>query len=1017
MKKTRKILSVALCLTMLLCIIPLGAFTVSAEQDGDYTYSVENGNATITKYNGSGGDITIPSTLGGYPVTIIGDFAFYQRDITSITIPDSVISIGDSAFYNRSGLKSITIPNSVTNIGSDAFGYCYNLTSVTIGNSVTSIGNYAFRGCNSLKDVNITDLSAWCKITFDDTSSNPLYYAHKLYLNNKLITNLVIPNDVTSIKNSVFSGYSSLTSITIPDSVISIGESAFEGCSSLTSINIPDGVTSIGKSAFEGCSSLTSITIPKGVTSIRDDVFYECSSLASLTIPDSVISIGDYALYCCSSLISIIIPNSVTSIGGYAFYNCARLTSITIPDSVISIGDMAFYGCSSLTGINIDDKNNNYSSLDGVLFNKDKTELICCPMCKSGNYTIPDNVIRIFDGAFYGCSSLTGINLPNSVANIGLYAFYGTAYYNDESNWENGVLYIDNCLVSAKSNILGECIIKYSTRIIADGAFYGCGSLTNVKIPDGVINIGTGAFYGCSSLTSITIPDGVTSIGDMVFYECRSLASVTIPDSVTSIGNEAFYNCSSLTSLNLPNSVTSIGSYAFYFCSALTSINLPNSVTSIGNAMFYCCNSLKNVNIPNNVTSIGDRAFYNCTVLTSITIPSSVISIGNEAFSGCDKLVEIINHSSFDNNFFKDYALEVHSENESKIVNKDGFLFYTYDNVNYLLGYNGTETDLILPENYNGKNYQIYKYAFYEFLGKTPLFETHKLKSVTIGDNVTSIGNGAFSGCSSLANVTVGNGVTSIGNGAFYGCSNLTSITIGNSVKDIGWAFELCFKLVEIINHSSLNITEGSYDYGDIGRYALEVHKGNESKIVNKDGFLFYTYDNVNYLLGYTGTETDLILPENYNGENYQIYDYAFYENITITSIIIPDSVTSIGQSAFDDCSNLTSVIISDSVISMGWSVFYGCDNLTIYCHENSYAMNYAIENGIKYLFMVLGDPSGDGVIDADDLIYFRKALLLGNNSFDERLDVTGDGKFNLADLVRIKKHLANNSIPLGKTE
>ena len=293
-----------------------------------------------------------------------------RNKATSVTIPDSITTIGEYAFSDCS-LTSVTIPDSVTSIGDYAFCNCDSLTSITIPDSVTLIGNYAFWCCYSLTSVYITDIAAWCKISFGGTSSNPLSCAGNLYLNNELVTDLIIHDSVTSIGDYAFWYCDSLTSVTIPDSVKSIGSEAFLYCDSLTSVTIGKGVTSIGKNAFSGCtgelivncnipsastdeygafrgSKFTQVTIGDSVTSIGDRAFYGCKSLTSITIPDSVTSIGYGAFDSCSSLESVTIPDSVTSIGGWAFANCYLLTSVTIPDSVTSIGNYAFYLCLSL---------------------------------------------------------------------------------------------------------------------------------------------------------------------------------------------------------------------------------------------------------------------------------------------------------------------------------------------------------------------------------------------------------------------------------------------------------------------------------------------------------------------------------------------------------------------------------------------------------------------------------------------------------------------------------------------
>ena len=350
------------------------------------------------------------------------------------------------------------------------------------------------------------------------------------------------------------------------------------------------------------------------VMSIGDYAFGRCTSLKNITIPDSVTSIGNNTFFSCDSLTSITIPDSVTSIGDGAFGECSSLTSIAIPNSVTIIGYGAFRSCVSLTNIDVSENNTLYSSENGVLFNKDKTELLQYPAGKTdGTYNVPDTVISIGDYAFYGCDYLANIEIPNSVTIIGDDTFCGCTS-------------------------LTSITIPDSVTSIGDGAFGGCSSLTSIAIPNSVTSIGDGAFGGCTSLTSITIPDGVTRIGTVTFHFCESLTSVEIPSSVTSIEYRAFSGCTSLTSITIPDRVTSIGEEAFASCYSLASMEIPDSVTSIENRAFMFCESFKSITIPDSVTSIGEYVFLDCTSLESVTILDSVMYIGEDAFLGCGAL-------------------------------------------------------------------------------------------------------------------------------------------------------------------------------------------------------------------------------------------------------------------------------------------------------------------------------------------------------------------------------------------
>lgn len=542
--------------------------------------------------------VTLPEGL-----TCIEPWAFNGcQGLSSVIIPGNVTDIYNSAFAGCSNLTSITIPSSVTHIYEYAFSNCSNLTTIAIPNSVTQIGDKAFNGCFNLTSVHITDLAAWCNISFGIYESNPLSLAHHLFLNNEEIKDLVIPDGITEIKSYAFKDCSGLNSVTIPNSVTTISDFAFNGCSGITSLNISDNVVTIGNGAFNGCSGLSSVTIPHGVTTIGSGAFAGCSNLTSLTI-----------------------PNSVTSIDNIAFMGCKGLTSVTIPSSVNAVGEWAFIDCTGLTSV-----------------------------------VIQDGVASIGDEAFIRCSNLTSVSIPNSVRFLGKNAFSETKWYDNQSE---GLIYLGNYVYGHKGTMSGvtNIEIKKGTLGIAADAFAECRDLISVTIPDGVIFIGDGAFRSCSKLASVVIPNSVTILGEGVFKYCYELTSAQLSNSLTSISKELFYDCSKLSSsMVIPDGVTSIGEFAFYQCGLMSSVNIPDGVTTIGNYAFSGCLSLTSIDIPNNVREIGDGAFNSLsgvtsltiptsiTVLeksvfgymgiTSLTIPSNITSIKEIAFSGCKNL-------------------------------------------------------------------------------------------------------------------------------------------------------------------------------------------------------------------------------------------------------------------------------------------------------------------------------------------------------------------------------------------
>lgn len=403
-------------------LVLLVSANVYAATDGIYTYYIHNNTAIITDCSTTlSGDIVIPDKLGNYPVT----------------------SIDTGAFSGCSSLTGVTIPEGVTTIGSSAFKNCSSLTAITMPDTIKNVDNAAFEGCKNLVKVNITDVKNWCEIAFFDVSSNPLYYAKNLYVNNNLITDLVIPEGVSSIPYATFYNCTGFESVTFPDSLTSVGQMAFYGCTNIskvhtndignwceidfydvtanplfyanklylngnpvTNVIIPDGTTKIGSCAFARCYDIKNLTIPDSVTSIGTGAFNRCTGLTEVIIPDFLTRIGSSAFYGCTSLENVIIGNHVESIGDSAFYNCSELADVTVPDSVVSVGGSAFNNCTSLKSVVL---GNGVKSIGSYAFSG----------CSNLEKLVLGNSVESIEAyAFSDCASLNGITFPDSVKTV-----------------------------------------------------------------------------------------------------------------------------------------------------------------------------------------------------------------------------------------------------------------------------------------------------------------------------------------------------------------------------------------------------------------------------------------------------------------------------------------------------------------------------------------------------------------------------------------------------------------------
>ena len=796
-----------------------------------------------------------------------------------------------SPVYNNWNVKKVVIEDGVTSIGNVAFFCCGSLTSITIPDSVTSIGAYAFYGCRSL------------------------------------------------------------TSITIPDSVTSIEEAMFFDCKSLTSITIPDGVTSIGMTAFYGCRSLTNITIPDSITSIGNEALYNCSSLKTISLScKSSLKRSDFGeqadLVSASHTLKKTEAKAATCTenGNKEYWTCEHCgkyflsddtnsetaTAVELSETILPAlnhknaiirdaseptetspgysGDLYCPDCDkvlekgytywvedNLTWKLYEDGTLNISG-KGAMKNYDREGDNPSPVYNNlsvKKVVIEDGVTSIGDAAFYDCNNLTSITIPDSVTSIG------------------------------------------------NAAFSFCSSLTSITIPDGVTSIGNSAFSNCNILTSITIPNSVTSIGAYAFSYCSSLTSITIPNSVTSIGDAAFSYCINLTSITIPDGVTSIGDAAFSNCISLTSITIPDSVTSIGAYAFSNCWDLTSITIPDSVTSIGKSAFYKCSSLTAISL-SCKSSLKKSDFGEQADLVSYTNQHTLTKTeakaatctekgnkeywtceHCKKYFLSDDTNPETaKAVEQSEFIIPALNHKNAIIqnaseptetapGYSGDrycpDCDTVFEKghtywNEDNLTWKLYEDGTLNISGKGAMKDYNSddnpspasqkkdsVKKVVIEDGVTSIGDSAFSYCSSLTNITIPDSVTSIGDSAFSGCWDLTSITIPDSITTIGEsAFSGCSGLTSITIPNSVT---------SIGAYAFSGCR----------------------------SLTSITIPDSVTSIGNSSFSYC----ISLTSITIPNSVTSIGTYAFSNCWYLTSITIPDSVTSIGKSAFYKCSSLT----------------------------------------------------------------------------------------
>ena len=832
-----------------------------------------------------------------FPVTRIGDNGFkpygnssYHSRLRSVSIPNTVTTIGASAFENCMGLVDITIPNSVTTIGSYAFNNCIGLLGITIPNSVTTIGNYAFSKLTKILGVTIPN-------SVETMGDRAFSNCSKLS-----VVTFEEGCKLTALNSYIFSS-TALTSIDIPNSVTSIGSYAFQSCSSLASINIPNSVTSIGSYAFSSCSSLASINIPNSVTSIGSNAFQSCKALTNIEIPNSVTSIGSYAFSSCSSLESFIIPENITSLNNGTFSGCSKLTTITVPKNVTWIGYAVFKDCTALTTIIFENNSQLATIADDDNYNNN-------------------------GGSFQNCKSLKNINLPNTLTYIGRYAFSSCTSLN----------HID---------------IPNSVTDIATGAFKSSG-LVDIEIPSGVISLGWNVFESCSKLENVSIPTSVTSIPQYAFSSCTSLTNIDIPNSVTSIGSYAFQSCKALTNIEIPNSVTSIESNAFNSCTALTNIDIPNSVTSIKVNAFIYCSKLESVYIANGVKTIESNVFRDCIALKDVTLPSSLTSLGEYAFNGCGLIERFrcfaMTPPSNKANIFtaltdvmqiqvlesalatyqattpwKNYTLLAFPDlGSSTIMNfGDYALEFVVTNLERSQCSVRCSTLPTVPTTINIPGEIIINGITFDVatIEDNAFANCTYITGVNIDNGVKTIGQSAFNGCNAITNVILPESVETIGKSAFANCSNLTGVSLPSSIKNIGEeSFSNCRKLASL-ECRAVKVPTTAYNAFNYVPTALSVQVPESSINLYKNAYPWKLYN----IMPLSGVGTSLVISYDEYSLKYTITSMQPAECEVVCSnkpskaatVTIPStvtiggniySVTSLGNNAFANATNISGI-------------------------------------------------------------------------------------------------------------
>ncbi len=915
-------------------------------------------------------------------VTTVGSCAFYgMRGIEDITFPGSIRIIGGSAFSGCEGLEYITIPYGTGSIGYYAFSGCKNLKSAVVPSSVSIIESGAFSDCAALK-------SFTC-------SSQLKEIGYGVFKNCESLESAGFAGGIPNVPASLFENCGELKSAAIRDGAGSIGSYAFFNCGKLERLTVPASVTEVSESAFQGCAALTDagptgggfdyefgwkeeipanafrhtgirkIDIPDSVTSIGRGAF-AASGLTGVPLPPSLKLIEKETFRECEALTEVTIPEGVESIGESAFSGCAGLKHITVPGSVTDVGKDAFSGCTAFTSAG--PAGGGYDFEFGW---RDTVPYRACEGCTGlTEVVIPAPVRAIGSAAFPAGETLTHVVLPGTIERLGISynSFYGCTSLttagplgsgcNVEYAWTeelprdtlSSFEYLTKVILDGFGTVtylalegmtqLTEVTVGESVSAIKGEAFKNCAQLTLVRLPDSLMSLGKGAFEGCPAITTAGPAGSGCSlelgwkekIPDDVFRGCDYLESVIIPEGVKAIGSGAFGGCGNMAVAVLPGSLRDIGSSAFSRCKALEHIKMPEGLEAIEAAAFAGA-GLKEVTVPEGVEVIAASTFSGCAALEKAVLPASLTSIEISAFSGCPITSAgpagsgcgiiygwsgAVPDKAFYNVAFLDRIV---LPKDLRSIGAEAFY-----------GNKALET-IELPEGL-------------EEIGRAAFFMCTALKGINVPASVTALPESAFERCSGLKAVHLNEGLVTIGRNAFSRCGSLEEIALPDSLREMGQGAFAGTGLKAVTIPEGVAVLE---DYVLSGCDALESAVLPDSiEYVGK--MAFYNSENMvsagppgsgcAIVLGWKTTIPEkammyqtqlkkLILPETVT----QIGDSAFYYTFGITELTIPPLVKAIGDNAFGACSSLERVVFlcPDTPQMNDFQVFHSSTDITAY--------------------------------------------------------------------------------------